>query len=364
MNEILAKLAGKECKIYISNNFDGFANCLEENKISNEILVISDNKVSSLHMDELIGRIKCESLHTYIMPGGEKSKSLDTIGEIYEKCILNKFGKYSSIAALGGGVVGDTAGFAACTYMRGIKFIKVPTTLIGCIDSSIDGKVGVDYKNIKDLIGTYYCPEFIYINTSTLKSLDKRQIISGIAEVIKYAVLFDESFFNYLSESMHGLLDLENDKLNHVIKKCIGYKLKAAGSDMNISKESQLLSFGHTLGHAIETVSHYTVLHGEAVAIGMMFECALSNSMGLLKEETMLKIFNLIRKAGLGGSTCPKNIEDLLDRIKQDKKTEKSSIRFIIPEDIGRASAVSNIKADKAAQAFKILENYWRYICR
>lgn len=352
-------LGNIEYKIYIGNNFDAFDTYLEENRISEKILVVSDGKVLGLYGDEFKGRIKNKYVLTYNMIGGEKNKNLSAVKDIYDICISNDFTRNSAIIALGGGVVGDTAGFAACTFMRGIKFVQVPTTLVSDVDSSIGGKVGVNYKNIKNMIGALYHPDFIYVNTSALKTLEKRQIISGIAEIIKYSILFDANFFDYLNSSMNGLLSLENDKLNYVIRECIGFKLKAVKNDVRDDKEHQLLNFGHTIGHALESVSGYSISHGEAVALGMMFESAISYGCGILPRETLMAIFRLIRKSGLGGRLEIEDMSQLLEIMKHDKKTENGNLKFILPESIGNCSISTGISNEKIVKAYELLKDYW-----
>jgi 3-dehydroquinate synthase len=360
MKEIDVNQESVNYKIYISNNFDGLNACFDEHKINDKLLIISDKKVWDHFGNEFESKILNKKLFNYIIPGGEKYKSLDTINAIYDKCIEFDFSRSSAIIALGGGVIGDIAGFAASTFMRGIRLVHVPTTIIADVDSSVGGNVGVNYKNIRNIIGAFYHPTLIYINTSTLKTLDRGQIISGVAEVIKYAVLFDREFFNYLGENMNGLLSLESDKLNYVIRKCIGYKLKAIENDMYDGRENQLLNFGHTVGHAIEVISKYSMHHGEAVALGMMFETALSRISNILPENDMLDIFKLIKKAGLGEYFDLNSNNSISEILKHDKKAERGNIRFIIPERIGHASIASGIKEEKIIDTIQLLNEYWR----
>lgn len=352
-------LGSIEYKIYVGNNYDAFDTYLEENRINEKILIVSDSKVLSLYGDEFRSRIKNKNVLTYSMAGGEKSKNLSAVRDIYDICLSNDFTRYSAIIALGGGVVGDTAGFAAGTFMRGIKFVQVPTTIISDVDSSVGGKVGVNYKNIKNMVGAFYHPNFIYINTSVLKTLERRQIISGVAEIIKYSILFDANFFDYLNDNMNGLLSLESDKLNYVIRECIGFKLNAVKNDLRDNKERQLLNFGHTVGHALESLSGYSIFHGEAVALGMMFESAISSVCGILSEETLLAIFKIIRKAGLGGRFEIENMSEFFEIMKHDKKTENGNLRFVLPESIGKCLISAGISNDKIIKAYELLINYW-----
>lgn len=358
MKELDVNLKDSKYQIYIGNNFDSLCTYMDEHKIDDKVLIVTDSKVGQLYENDLVKRIKNKKVYLYRMQPGENGKNLDTVRNIYEKCLEYNFDRSSAIIALGGGVVGDTAGFAAATFMRGIKFIQIPTTIISDVDSSIGGKVGVNFKNIKNLIGGFYHPEFIYINTSTLKTLDTRHIVSGIAEILKYAILYDKNFFSYLNENTAGLLNLEGDKLNFVIKKCISMKIDAVKNDIEDLNERQLLNFGHTVGHVIESMSKYSIYHGEAIAMGIVFECILSNICEMLPEKEMQDIIKLIDKYGLFHPFDFSDTDKVFNIMKHDKKSDRGNIKFILIKAIGSGVVVQGISEDKILKAFKLLEGY------
>jgi 3-dehydroquinate synthase len=354
--------SAKGCyKAYIGNSFDGFAACLDECGIYGKLLLVCDEKVNTLYGNEFLSRIKNRDIYMCNITSSEENKSLDTVKDIYSRCLQNNFDRSSAIIALGGGVVGDTAGFAASSFMRGIKLIQVPTTVIADVDSSIGGKVGVNHSGIKNLIGSFYNPDFVYINTAVLKSLPQEHVISGIAEIIKYAVLFDKGFFYYLTENVQKLLNLDKDVLTDSIRECIFFKSEIVSKDIFDKNQRQLLNFGHTLGHAIESMSHFTIHHGMAVAAGMMFECILSNSMGILMDQEMAMIFSLIRECGLSKSFHLPDIDYIFKIMKHDKKSEDGNIKFILPRAIGDAFVTTISGFEPLSNAFMLLKGHMEH---
>lgn len=358
MKEIDINLNDEKYPVYITNNFDSLNGYMDEHKIDGKILIVTDEKVGELYANELTRRLLNKNVCVFKMKEGEHYKSLDTVMSIYDECHRNKLNRSSAVMALGGGVVGDTAGFAASTYMRGIRFVQVPTTVIADVDSSVGGKVGVNYRDIKNLVGSFYHPDFIYINTSVLRTLDRRQLISGIAEVIKYAVLFDRNFFNYLEENSTGLLNLESDKLNYIIKKCISMKVDIVRNDIKDHGKRHVLNFGHTIGHAIESMCDYTIYHGEAVALGMMTACAMSNILGMLSENEMQDIFNLLYKYDLVCRFNFGNIDMMLDIIKHDKKSDRGNNKLVLLSGIGSGVVIPEIKEDVIIRSLRFIEKY------
>ncbi|KPU43994.1 3-dehydroquinate synthase [Oxobacter pfennigii] len=359
MKEIIAGFGSKKYEIYIGNNYDSMNTYLDEHKINEKILIVSDLNVGNIYEEELLKRIKAKQVITYHMGIGESYKTIETMQQIYDVLRRNNFNRASAIIALGGGVVGDTAGFTAATFMRGMKFVQVPTTVIAAVDSSVGGKTGVNYKNVKNMVGSFYHPDFVYINTSTLRTLDKRQVVAGIAEIIKYAVLYDASFFNYLCENTTGLLNLESDKLNYAVRKCIMFKIDAVFGDEYDNGKRQLLNFGHTIGHVVESMSDYSLFHGEAVAIGMMFECILSNVCNMLRTDELEKVLNLINRFGLNRNFDFTDMNRVYELLQHDKKAERGNIKFILPDRIGNCVITSDIKEDKINKAFALLKEYW-----
>lgn len=273
-----------------------------------------------------------------VVPDGEEYKNLSSVEGIYSEMLAAKLDRKSVIIALGGGVIGDIAGFAASTYMRGIDFIQVPTTLLSQVDSSVGGKTGVNHPLGKNMIGTFWQPRLVWIDIDTLKSLPLREFLSGLAEVIKYGAIWDEGFFRFLEENRDKVIGLDNDTLACIIRMSCEIKASVVSQDERESGLRAILNYGHTMGHAIETATCYKrYLHGEAVAIGMYAEARLSRYLDLLDDIQLARIKALIEAYDLPAS-LPEEIDFplLLSSMKLDKKTVSGDIAFILPEKIGK----------------------------
>ena len=287
--------------------------------------VISDSKVGKLYGKELAARIgKNATLITF--PAGERSKNLITAGKICKKMLAAGIDRHDCVIALGGGVTGDIAGFAASIYMRGIPYIQIPTSLMAMVDSSIGGKTGVDTEDGKNLLGTFHQPKAVFIDPLLLKTLPKKHLINGLAEVIKYGCIKSKSLFKFIDKHHKRILDLESKHLNKIIVRSCKIKKKIVEQDEKENHKRMLLNFGHTVGHAIEKLTNYTVLHGEAIAIGMVEMC---------KDK---KLKTLLEKIGLP-TKVPSKItkKQIRETIKKDKKKIGKKIRKIFVEKIGKA---------------------------
>lgn len=268
-----------------------------------------------------------------IIPDGEEYKSLLWIEYIWGELLKAKLDRSSLIAALGGGVIGDMAGFAASAYMRGIGFVQMPTTLLAQVDSSVGGKTGVNHALGKNMIGAFWQPSLVWIDVSTLKTLPRREFISGMAEVIKYGIIRDREFFDFLNANRDGILTLREDLLARIIRRSCEIKADVVSADERESGLRAILNYGHTIGHAIETATGYTkYLHGEAVAIGMCLAARISG----LSDVEASEIKTLVESYGLP-SELPSGIdpEALLEAMAVDKKSVAGEIRFVLPNSIG-----------------------------
>ncbi len=273
-----------------------------------------------------------------VVPDGEEYKNLSSVEQIYGGMLAAALDRRSVVIALGGGVIGDMAGFAASTYMRGIDFVQVPTTLLAQVDSSVGGKTGVNHPMGKNMIGTFWQPRLVWIDIETLKSLPRREFLSGLAEVIKYGVIRDEEFFRFLEENRDKVLSLDNDTLSHLVQLSCEIKADVVSQDERESGLRAILNYGHTIGHAIETATGYKrYLHGEAVSIGMYEEARLSRELGLLDDAQLARIKALIEAFDLP-AILPRELDAraLLSSMKLDKKTVQGDITFILPERIGK----------------------------
>jgi len=302
--------------------------------------IISDAKVAPLlgrQVKDSLARAGLES-EMVVVPAGEKSKSLKSVEKCYHQLAGHRLERKSFIVALGGGVVGDLAGFVAATYLRGIPFVQVPTTLLAQVDSSVGGKVGVNLKAGKNLVGAFHQPRLVLCDIDTLRTLPLREFRAGLAEVIKYGIIYDAELFERLEREMEKLLRREPKVLADVIARCCEIKAEVVAQDETESGLRAILNFGHTIGHGLEAISHYgKYLHGEAISIGQVAAAKLSREMLGLPQQHVERIGNLFNRAGL-----PTNIslnqgqrQKLLDAMKLDKKVSAGEIKFVLARRIG-----------------------------
>lgn len=301
-----------------------------------KIAIITDSKVKKLYGGKLFWNLKKEGfdVNIFSFPDGEKSKTLTTVESLAEKLSENNYDRTSVIIALGGGVVGDIAGFLASIYMRGIPYVQIPTTLLAMIDSSIGGKTGVNLKSGKNLIGTFHQPIETLIDPYYLKSLPLKHIKNGLAEAIKYGVIKDKILFNFIEKNLEKILKLDAKILEKLIRSCVKIKKEIVAQDEKEHGIRQILNYGHTFGHALEKQSNYTLLHGFAISIGMVLANQKAVKLGLLKQKDADCIKNLLKRAGLPVYTMHK---PTLQDLKKDKKKHGNSINFILPTKIGNA---------------------------
>jgi 3-dehydroquinate synthase len=280
-----------------------------------------------------------------IIPDGEKFKNLNSVEIILTRLLQEHLDRKACLIALGGGVIGDITGFAASIYMRGINFVQVPTTLLAQVDSSVGGKTGVNHHLGKNMIGTFYQPKLVCIDTATLSTLPQRELLCGISEVIKYGIIYDERFFAFLEQNRSSLLSLEPSALAEVIKTSCSIKAQVVEKDEYEGGLRAILNYGHTVGHAIETETAYErFLHGEAVAIGMVAAARLANYLQLLDSQSVMRIQALIATYGLPTEVPDDlDIEHLCDHMAIDKKAEFGKITFILPERIGAVQIKKDI---------------------
>ncbi|MCX6897277.1 MAG: 3-dehydroquinate synthase [Verrucomicrobia bacterium] len=274
------------------------------------------------------------SVHT--VPSGESSKSLSVAGKLYEELAEARLNRRSFVLALGGGVVGDLAGFIAATFLRGVDFVQVPTTLLAMVDSSVGGKVAINLPQGKNLVGAFYQPRIVVADTATLASLPEREFRAGVAEVIKYGVIYDAVLFAELERELPALMAKDAAVLGRVIARCCEIKADVVSKDERESGLREILNFGHTVGHAIEAVTEYgTYLHGEAIAIGMVAAARLSQKHGGLAEADVARIEALLRRAGFDLQPPDVSFDQLLDAMRSDKKARDGGLRFVLARRIG-----------------------------
>jgi len=273
------------------------------------------------------------------IPDGEQYKTLDWANAIFTALLINTFDRRSPLVALGGGVIGDLTGFAAASYMRGVPFVQAPTTLLAMVDSSVGGKTGVNHPLGKNMIGAFYQPRLVLMDLDALKTLPKEELLSGMAEVIKYGVIWDRELFEFLEKNREKILNLEEGPLGHIIRRSCEIKADVVNKDEREGGLRAILNFGHTVGHAVETLSDYRIRHGEAVAIGMVYAAKLAHRTGLCDARVPERVENLISAYGLPTSLSVMKprpaVARFTDTIQVDKKAEAGKVRFVLPTKIG-----------------------------
>ena len=331
-----------------NKSYDIYIGKLPKIEINSKVAVITNPKVSGLHINYLTNHLKTKELHIITLPDGEEYKNIQSVEYALDRLFDAKFDRNSTLIAFGGGVIGDMTGFIASIFLRGIKFIQIPTTLLAMVDSSVGGKTGINNKYGKNLIGSFYQPEAVYIDTYFLTTLEKREFSAGMAEIIKMAVMFDKEFFE----------NIKNEKLTleEMIKRAVELKAEVVNKDEKEKGIRSVLNYGHTFGHVIENLTNYkTYLHGEAVAIGMVMANELSKELGFLSENEAKEIKEILKKYNLPTDFKIKDKEDFFNHFFLDKKTMDNKIKFIIPQTIGKYKIVENLDKE---QVLKVLEKF------
>jgi len=332
-----------ELKKEINNSYQVHIGALEQIDIDSKVAIITNPKVSGLHLQYLLSKLSAKELYIITVEDGENYKTLSTIEKILNNLFEHKLNRSSVLVALGGGVIGDMTGFAASIYQRGIDFIQIPTTLLSQVDASVGGKTGVNNAYGKNLIGAFHQPRTVYIDPHFLSTLASREYAAGIAEIVKMAVCFDKEFFEWLENA--DLHDSEQIKI--AIGKSVKTKAKVVSQDEKEKGLRAALNYGHTFGHVIESETKYTrYLHGESVAIGMMMATELASRLGLMKTDEEMRIKKLLLKYGLPVSYEISDVDAFYQAFFLDKKSLDANIMFIIPEHIGNVQLRDDIDKD------------------
>jgi 3-dehydroquinate synthase len=338
MKNVTVRLGQNSYNINIGSGILGQTGLkIKELGLKDKAVIITNPAVSKLYGNVVRQSLIDAGYKTIVLevPDGEEYKSLESAGKLYRQ--LAEFGaeRSTAILALGGGVIGDLAGFTAATYMRGVPLVQLPTTLLAQCDSSIGGKTAVNHGQLKNEIGAFYQPKMTIADISTLKSLPKEEFSGGLAEVIKHAVIKDAIFFKYLEKNLDLLKALDNNVLEAVVAKSAQIKVDVVESDEKDTGLRNILNFGHTVGHAVEAVSSFRVSHGQAVSIGMAAAANLGVELELMDPENATRLNNLLGKAGLPTKLPKMEITQVLQAMRYDKKVQSDKIRFVLPRSIG-----------------------------
>ena len=347
---------GTDYEIVLENDFSRINEKFSSlNLGAGKICIVTDSQVAPIYLEEVKKELEQpdRDVLSYVFPCGENSKNLNTVQEVYEFLIENHFSRNDCLIALGGGVVGDLTGYAAATYLRGISFIQVPTTLLAMVDSSIGGKTGVDFKGYKNMIGAFHMPRLVYINIKTIETLEERQFYSGFAEAMKSALIKDAIFYEWLIDNMYEICDRDLDICSELVLRSLAVKKMIVEKDPYENGDRMLLNLGHTIGHAIEKYKNFQLLHGECVALGCVAAAFISYKKEMLSMEEYYEIRDMFVPFCL-----PISIEDIdenriLEYTKSDKKMENSHIRFILLKKIGRAVIDETVTDEEIINAVK-----------
>jgi len=308
---------------------------------SRQVVVVTNATVANLYLAPLVGALKASSREVIevVLPDGEEFKDMAHLGTILDAMMQAQVDRSSTVVALGGGVVGDMAGFAASCYQRGVAFVQAPTTLLAQVDSSVGGKTGVNHPLGKNMIGAFYQPKAVVIDMSVLSTLPEREFSAGLAEIIKYGASLDRGFFDWLEDAMDALVARDSKSLAYAIEKSCQLKAMVVAEDERESSGRRaLLNFGHTFGHAIEAgLGFGTWLHGEAVGCGMVMATRLSQDLGQVRADEASRVLDLVRRAGLPTQPPKWSAQTYLDWMRHDKKAAAGRIRYILLKGIGQA---------------------------
>ncbi len=328
---------------------------LQERKLAKRYIVIADDKVATIYFERLCNSLAGKGIKFELLtfPSGEESKNLATIADLSSSLAQYGVDRKDCLIALGGGVTGDITGFAAAIYMRGISFVQIPTTLLAQVDSSVGGKTGVDLPEGKNLVGSFYQPKAVFIDNSVLATLPSGELLNGLAEVIKYGVIYDRNFFELLANKQQQILHLDERSIEEVIVRCCSIKAAVVAADEKESNLRRILNYGHTLGHAVEAASNFSIPHGMAVAMGMVAANKIAVAKSLLSLHEAERIKNIIAGFGL-----PVAIPSELDRslmksyLKTDKKALAGKPFFVLPTCIGQVTITDDVTEELIDAAF------------
>lgn len=340
--------------IIFSRDYSDLSEALKTlNLTKRKVCIVTETNVAPHYLDEVKGIFEstARTVTTFVFKAGEASKTLNTVQNLYEHLILSGFDRKDFLVALGGGVTGDLTGYAAATYLRGIKFIQMPTSLLSQVDSSIGGKTGVDFNAYKNMVGAFHQPSLVYINLRTLLTLTESEYLSGMGEIIKHGLIKDMDYYQWMKSNCDNIIHRDLDVLEPLIYQSANIKRVVVENDAKEQGERALLNFGHTIGHAVEKLKDFSMLHGECVSVGMAAAAYISFVRGYITKDTYCDIIQTIQAFKLPVTVSDLYCDDIIKTTKLDKKMEAGHIKFVVLNPAGDAKIDSSITDKDMSEA-------------
>ena len=355
MRTVSVELGDRSYNIYVGAGLLSQASVFDRSVIGQQVVIATNPAVSTLYLDALRSSLGDRDIHVYEFAEGESEKTLDAVSGLIDFMIAVPCDRQVTVVALGGGIVGDMAGFTSACYQRGTNYVQVPTTLLAQVDSAVGGKTAVNHRHGKNMIGAFHQPEMVVADTDTLKSLDDRQYRAGLAEVLKYGVIHDAEFFAWLEQNRESVIAREADAVSHIIATSCQIKADIVRRDEREQGVRALLNLGHTFGHAIETHTKYSSwLHGEAVAAGMIMAAQMARRCGNINEQTLQRIESLIVDYGLPRDPPADLAEaEFRQHMQRDKKVQNGMVRLVLPTAIGDAAVFSDYSQSALSETLR-----------
>lgn len=351
-------LGERSYDILLEADFSAFGHSLAQAISPSRVAVVSDRNVAAIYGNEIMSALKDTGIPANLaeFPAGEESKSQEGLGKIYDKLFAARLDRKSAIIALGGGVTGDLAGYAAATFMRGIPFVQVPTSLLAQVDSSVGGKTGINHPAGKNLIGSFHQPALVYSNIATLSTLPHEELVSGMAEVVKHGVIRDRDYFDFVEGNIDAIMNLDHEAMSHTVGGSCRIKADVVSQDEREGGLRAILNFGHTFGHAFEALTSYTgYRHGEAVGLGMVAAAVVGTELCGFPAEDRKRLEALLQRIGLPTKFSNLETENLVAAMFGDKKAEFGTIRFVLPSEIGKVDIIPLSDLDPVKRALDSL---------
>lgn len=342
--------------IVMETSFDALAEELSKLSVEGrKICVVTDSHVAALYLETVKKEAAkvCAKVTSFVFPAGEEHKNLNVVRDLYEKLILEQFDRKDLLIALGGGVVGDLCGFAAATYLRGVAFVQIPTTLLSQVDSSIGGKTGVDFDSYKNMVGAFYMPKLVYENTLTLRTLPQEQFVSGMGEVIKHGLLADKEYYEWLKLHREEICNLDLSLCQEMVRVSNEIKRRVVEEDPTEQGIRAYLNLGHTLGHAIEKLKNFSLLHGQCVGLGCIAAAFLSAERGWISLEEAKDIKETMRAFQIPIEVEGLKATDVIEASRHDKKMDAGVLRFVLMKELGQACVDKSVTEEELRRALE-----------